>query len=73
MDSKIEDLLHLLSLYSAEPQCHKILEFLIRRYRVHEFNGDDLLKCMITQHDTKAGNSNFLILISYRSLHVLFN
>ena len=54
LNIRISDLLKLLCLFASEPSTHKVLEYLIRRYRVHEMNVNDLLKCMITQHDTKV-------------------
>ncbi len=32
---------------------HKVLEYLIRRYRIHELNVDNLIKCILHLHDSK--------------------
>jgi hypothetical protein len=53
LDSEIKSLLELLSLFSLESATHKVLEYLIRRYRIHELNVDSLIKCMLPLHDTK--------------------
>lgn len=55
LNKRISHLLRLLTLFAGEPSAHKILEYLIRRYKIHEMNVDALLKCMIAQHDTKVG------------------
>jgi U3 small nucleolar RNA-associated protein 10 len=54
LNSELRDLLAALAFYSALPATHTILEYLIRRYRVHEFNSSELIACMISQHDTKV-------------------
>lgn len=36
-----------------EPSAHKVLEYLIRRFRVHEFNIDMLIRCVLPRHDNK--------------------
>ena len=54
LNKRICDLLKLLTLFAGEPSAHKVLEYLVRRYKVHEMNADALLKCMIAQHDTKV-------------------
>lgn len=52
LNGRIEEFLGLLSLYAAESSSHRILEYMIRRYRIHELNVNALLRCMISQHDT---------------------
>jgi U3 small nucleolar RNA-associated protein 10 len=54
LNSELSSLFNLLSLYCTLPEAHTVLEYLIRRYRAHEFNTADLVGCMITQHDTKV-------------------
>jgi U3 small nucleolar RNA-associated protein 10 len=54
LNKRIADLLRLLTLFAGESSTHKVLEYLVRRYRVHEMNVDALMKCMIAQHDTKV-------------------
>ena len=56
LDKEISNLLDLLSLFADDPMTHKVLEYLIRRYRVHELNVDSLLRSMIVIHDTKVIN-----------------
>lgn len=53
LDIEIKSLLELLSLFALESSTHKVLEYLIRRYRIHELNVDALIKCMLPLHDTK--------------------
>jgi U3 small nucleolar RNA-associated protein 10 len=40
LDKDIAALLNHLALFANEPSAHKIVEYLIRRYRVHELNVD---------------------------------
>eukprot|EP01040_Poterioochromonas_malhamensis_P003538 gene3538-3779_t len=53
LDQEIDKLLNLLSLWAFEPNAHLVLEYLIRRFLIHEFNTNALLKCMLVAHDTK--------------------
>ncbi len=32
---------------------HKVLEFLIRRYHIHEHNTDSVIECILPYHETK--------------------
>jgi hypothetical protein len=54
LDIEIEQLLSLLSLWVFEPNAHLIFEYLLRRYLVHEYNTDALMKCILVSHDTKV-------------------
>jgi U3 small nucleolar RNA-associated protein 10 len=54
LDVEINGLLKLLSLYAVEAASHLVLEYLIRRYRVHEMNTHALLQAMLVAHDTKV-------------------
>jgi U3 small nucleolar RNA-associated protein 10 len=54
LDVDIVELLKLLSLYALESAAHLVLEYLIRRYRIHEMNSNDLLLHMLVAHDTKV-------------------
>ena len=54
LDKEISSLLNYLALYAGEPSTHKIIEYLIRRYRVHELNVDALIRCLIVAHDSKV-------------------
>jgi len=53
LNKQIHALLRLLSLFAAEPPAHKVLEYLLQRYRVNELNTDVLLSSMLLMHDTK--------------------
>jgi len=53
INKEISSLLELLSLYASLPPTHRILEYLIRRYKVQELNATELIKCSISQHDSK--------------------
>ena len=54
LDKEISILLEHLSIFAAEPSAHLVLEYLIRRYRIHELNSDALLRCLISTHDSKV-------------------
>lgn len=54
IDEQVNSLLRLLSLFAHNPECHLVLEYLIRRFRIHEMNADALLRCMFVAHDTKV-------------------
>lgn len=54
IDEQVHSLLRLLSLFAHNPESHLVLEYLIRRFRIHEMNTDALLKCMFVAHDTKV-------------------
>jgi hypothetical protein len=56
LDQQLASLLRLLSLFVTEKPAHMVLEYLIRRFRIHELNVDELLKCIISIHDTKVQN-----------------
>ncbi len=58
LNKRLSELFRLLTLFASEPSTHKVLEYLIRRYRVHELNVDSLIKCMLSQHDTKVRNNS---------------
>lgn len=51
LDSTIEDFLHLLSPYYLLNPAHKALEFLIRVYKIHFFNVDSVMSCILPYHD----------------------
>jgi len=51
---QIHSLLSLLALFAFEPSAHLVLDYLIRRYKVHEMNSNVLIACMIVAHDTKV-------------------
>jgi U3 small nucleolar RNA-associated protein 10 len=54
LDSQINELFDLLSLFCTNENSHKVLEYLIRRYRVHELNVDSLIQSMLPCHDSKV-------------------
>lgn len=54
LNSEIKSLLSLLSLFANEKSSHKVIEYLIRRYRIHELNATDLIQYMLPIHDTKV-------------------
>lgn len=53
MNTKINSLLALLALYASEVDAHKVLDYMIRRYRIHELNASSLLQCILPHHDAK--------------------
>jgi U3 small nucleolar RNA-associated protein 10 len=54
LDKEISILLEHLSIFASEPSAHLVIEYLIRRYRVNEFNCDSLIRCLISTHDSKV-------------------
>lgn len=54
LDKEISILLEHLSIFATEPSAHLVIEYLIRRYRVNEFNCDSLIRCLISTHDSKV-------------------
>eukprot|EP01038_Epipyxis_sp_PR26KG_P011017 gene11017-14796_t len=53
LDAELTKLFRLLCLYALEQPTHLILEYLIRRLRVHELNSELLISSMIVIHDSK--------------------
>lgn len=54
MSKQIEDLLKILTLFAVEPDAHKVLEYLLRRYRVHEMDVGPVLRAFVHLHDAKV-------------------
>ena len=54
LNKELSDLFAVLTIFASFPSTHLILEYLIRRYRVHEFNADELIGCMLSEHDSKV-------------------
>lgn len=52
LDKKIKEFLVFLSPYFLIKPAQKTLEYLIRRFRVHVFNVDDLVACIMPFHET---------------------
>ncbi len=50
LDEAIESFLSLVSPFFLLKASHKCLEYLIRRYSIHEHNTEALLKCMLPYH-----------------------
>ncbi|KAI9313807.1 hypothetical protein BX666DRAFT_2055891 [Dichotomocladium elegans] len=53
LDASISAFLHQLSPYFLLKPASKALEWLIRRFRVHEFNVDPVVSCILPYHETK--------------------
>jgi U3 small nucleolar RNA-associated protein 10 len=53
LDTSIADFLGILSPYFLLSAAHKAIEFLIRRYRIHVFNIDSVLECILPFHETQ--------------------
>jgi len=53
LNKQIHALLRLIGLFASEPAAHKVLEYLLQRYRINELNTDVLLSSMLLMHDTK--------------------
>ncbi|KAI9298803.1 hypothetical protein K502DRAFT_298907 [Neoconidiobolus thromboides FSU 785] len=54
LDNTIELFLTLISPYFLISHTGKVLEWLIRRFRVNEFNVDAVLRCILPYHDTPS-------------------
>ncbi len=54
LDKEINRILQLLSLYIDDKTSHRVLEYLIRRYLIHELNVDALVRCVLPIHNTKV-------------------
>lgn len=54
LDKDLNSLLSILALFSSEKPSHLILEYLIRRYRIHALNVDSLLRCVLPICDSKV-------------------
>lgn len=52
INAAINSYLHLLSNYFQLSSALKTLEYLIRRYKIHVFNTEDLILCALPYHDT---------------------
>ena len=72
LDVEINELLKLLSLYAVESSAHLVLEYLIRRYRIHELNSNELLQNMLVAHDTKVTHNSPALLFPGVLLSELF-
>ncbi|KAL9235552.1 hypothetical protein vseg_010302 [Gypsophila vaccaria] len=54
IDVTIVSYLRLLSGYLQSPSAFKTLEYLIRRFKVHVYNSEELILCALPYHDTHA-------------------
>ncbi|XP_061353134.1 uncharacterized protein At3g06530 [Gastrolobium bilobum] len=54
LNVSIASFLRLISGYFLIPSALKTLEYLIRRYKVHVYNNEDLILCALPYHDTHA-------------------
>lgn len=52
IDASISSFLRLLSGYLESYSALKTLEYLIRRYKIHVYNAEDLILCALPYHDT---------------------
>lgn len=52
LDSSIAHFLRILSPYFLLGASHKVLEFLLRRYKIHVYNVDAVLECVLPFHET---------------------
>ncbi|CAG9321753.1 unnamed protein product [Blepharisma stoltei] len=53
LDEELTKVIHLLAPHFLNPSCHKILELLVRFYKVHQYQRDELLSSFLPYHDTK--------------------
>lgn len=52
LDLAIASFLRLLSPFFLLKPAHKIIEFFIRRYQIHEYNVNDVVECVLPYHET---------------------
>eukprot|EP00798_Chlamydomonas_sp_ICE-L_P013555 gene13555-19426_t len=52
LNQTVDAFLHVLSDHFLSPACFKALEFLIRKFKIHENNVDALLACALPYHST---------------------
>lgn len=71
IDKSLGKLLNHLSLFVFEPNCHVVLEYLIRRYRIHELNVNMLLCCTIAAHETKVLSIDSLCSMFYSYINIV--
>ena len=54
LDDSIDSFMSLLSPFFLMRPAHKALELLVRKYRVHEYNVEALIACVLPYHSTKT-------------------
>ncbi|KAI8359067.1 hypothetical protein EDC96DRAFT_609191 [Choanephora cucurbitarum] len=54
LDASINSFLAQLSPYFLLKPSGKVLEYLIRRFRIHDFNVESIIKCILPYHETKS-------------------
>eukprot|EP00201_Polytomella_parva_P013393 CAMPEP_0175056442 /NCGR_PEP_ID=MMETSP0052_2-20121109/10671_1 /TAXON_ID=51329 ORGANISM="Polytomella parva, Strain SAG 63-3" /NCGR_SAMPLE_ID=MMETSP0052_2 /ASSEMBLY_ACC=CAM_ASM_000194 /LENGTH=563 /DNA_ID=CAMNT_0016321465 /DNA_START=80 /DNA_END=1768 /DNA_ORIENTATION=- len=59
LNNSVNAFLEILTNYFMDPDAFKALEYLIRKYKIHTFNVDNLLLCGLPYHTT----SQFLVLL----------
>lgn len=52
LDSAISSISSILTPYFLLPACFKVLEYLIRRYNIHQYNVNDLMRLAMPYHST---------------------
>jgi hypothetical protein len=71
LDKDLSRLLSLLSIYAFDTSSHVVLEYLIRRYKIHDMNADVLITSMIVAHDNKVSIIIELKLTRLNDLNIL--
>ncbi|CAM9117936.1 unnamed protein product [Choristocarpus tenellus] len=54
IDASLEAFLRLLSPHFASREAHLVMEYLVRHYKVYQYNVDAVMECCLPWHDTKA-------------------
>lgn len=52
VNEEVDEFLILLSPHFQEKSCHKVMEWLVRKWRVNEVNVDALMICILPHHDS---------------------
>eukprot|EP00741_Cyanophora_paradoxa_P012363 tig00020610_g11946.t1 len=52
LDDAIAGVLRLLSNYFLQKPAHRVFEYLVRRFKVNEYNVNDVMRCILPYHET---------------------
>lgn len=52
LDQTLDRFLCLLCPYFLLKPAHKVIEYLVRRFKIHDYNADSVMKCILPYHET---------------------
>jgi hypothetical protein len=73
LDELISQFLVLLSPYFMSRPCHKVLEWLLRRFSIHRFNVLDVMVCCLPYHETVIASRLVQLLVIEKTLFSFFD